>query len=223
MKTQRRCKFYIDGFNWYHRLDAYQKATTECYKWLDYYSLCNSFLRPDQKLEEIFFFTAMTDYYGQGAAERHTKYVNALECYGIKIVRGYFKKKEEKGGHTTLEEKQTDSNIVAYTLRDAFLDRVDDLFILSADSDMVPIVKMLGTENTLKNKRAIVIPPPFRDPYNKNKNYHEKNYFPCHKINELKDSGAKVITVHFNKLRNHLLPDKVTNGELIINIPKEYL
>lgn len=74
-------------------MDAYQKATSECYKWLNYKSLCDSFLRLDQELQEIFFFTAMTDHYGQGAAERHVKYVNALNAFGIKVVRGNFKKK----------------------------------------------------------------------------------------------------------------------------------
>jgi uncharacterized LabA/DUF88 family protein len=219
---KRRCNFYIDGFNWYHRLDAYQKATSECYKWLNYKSLCDSFLRLDQELQEIFFFTAMTDHYGQGAAERHVKYVNALNAFGIKVVRGNFKKKTEKDGHITLEEKQTDSNIVAYTLRDAFLNKVDDLFILSADTDMVPIVKMVKQEDSLKDKRVIIIPPPFRDSY-KNQDYHQKNYFPCHKTNELKDSGASVIPVRFDKLRSHILPPEINHQGSTILIPREYL
>ena len=39
------------------------EVTGICYKWLDYKSLCFSFLRPNQELNQIYFFTAVTDYF----------------------------------------------------------------------------------------------------------------------------------------------------------------
>jgi hypothetical protein len=45
--------FYIDDFNFYHRISDYQKQTGICLKWLNYYSLCKSFLQNNQVMGKV--------------------------------------------------------------------------------------------------------------------------------------------------------------------------
>ncbi|MHB9128004.1 MAG: PIN domain-containing protein, partial [Candidatus Humimicrobiaceae bacterium] len=59
-----KVSLYIDGFNIYHRIDDYQKKTGICYKWLNYKSLFQSLLKPDEEIANIYFFTAITQDFG---------------------------------------------------------------------------------------------------------------------------------------------------------------
>lgn len=236
------CNFYIDGYNWYHRLDAYYKSTNENYKWLNYRSLCEWIIHQDKedRVNKIYFFTAIPprsekeEY--KRSAERHSIYTNALRYVGIEVVQGYFKTKrqfvkERTDGkeklieRVTVEEKQTDSNIVAYLLRDAFLNKFDKAFILSADGDIVPAVKIIKEVETLKSKEIIIVPPPFRkeDRPDQRKNY-TKNYFPMHRIKGFLDiTHNNPAKVHFYNLKYHLLPEEIIDKTgKVIKMPEEY-
>lgn len=236
------CNFYIDGYNWYHRLDAYYKSTGENYKWLNYRSLCKWIIHthPGNKIGHIYFCTALPPELNKekykGTSERFTTYTNALRHYGIEIVQGYFKTKRTvfqelvegrkvKVERITVEEKQTDSNIVAYSVRDAFLNKFDKAFILSADSDIVPAVRVIKETESLDKKEIVVVPPPFRkeDRLFKDRRMG-KNYFPMHRIdNFIEYTKNKAVKVHFEDLKYHLLPEKITDkSEKVITMPEEY-
>lgn len=236
------CNFYIDGYNWYHRIDAYYKSTGINYKWLNYKSLCEWIIRKDKEdtVNKIYFFTAIPpqpekEKY-RGSAERHAIYTNALRHFDIEIVQGYFKTKRQfltqriNGQETrieriTVEEKQTDSNIVAYLLRDAFLNKFGKAFILSADSDIAPAVKIIKELDDLKSKEVVIVPPPFKreDRIDKRK-ISRKNYFPMHRIdNFLEYTKNNPIKIYFENLSYHLLPEGITDSSgKVIKIPGEY-
>ena len=57
---RRKVNFYIDGFNFYHRLrDMLDSALGLDYRWLDYRALCQSLLKPGEVLGDVFFFPAI--------------------------------------------------------------------------------------------------------------------------------------------------------------------
>jgi uncharacterized LabA/DUF88 family protein len=215
--------FYIDAFNFYHRIDKYQELHGICYKWLNYKSLCESLLLTGQKLGTIYFFTAVTNSndhhanrkFRKGAADRHQKYIKALRKYGIKIIQGYFKYDPKKNRH---EEKQTDSNIVAHMIEDAFNNKFDIAFVLSADSDIVPAVKVIKRNIATKDKKIIITPPPFEGRDIKN------NPLGIHGISNFVSICDHQRNIHFNDLKAHLLPEKIydKNGNLIVERPTEY-
>ena len=58
------------------------------------------------------------------------------------------------------EEKMTDVNIAVEMLQDAHLDAFDDAIIVSADGDLVPVVKAI--RSTFTEKRVLAAFPPNR-------------------------------------------------------------
>lgn len=92
-KDMKKVNFYIDGFNFYHPLDEYQKRKNLCLKWLDYKSLCSSFILENEQIGNIYFFTAIRKDYKQNNPskyERHKIYIKALQAQGIIVIEGRF-------------------------------------------------------------------------------------------------------------------------------------
>jgi len=174
-KNKKRVLVLIDGFNYYHKLDNYQKSQKECVKWLDYSALLNEAIYNHLKKSqvdistEIIFFTAIAHHRGDDSVKRHTIYLNALKSTGIKVVEGEFKKKyidickdctqknksEKRLKH---EEKHTDVNIAITMLEKAFLNEFDRVYLLSEDNDYVPAVKRV--KELFPEKEIIICPPP---------------------------------------------------------------
>src|SRR4030065_1588842 len=143
-ETPIRVSFYIDGFNVYHNIDKYYRETQICYKWLNYRSLFNSLLESNEQISDIYFFTSISDYHPEDSKNRHIIYIRALKNEGIIVIRGNFAEKPiecrvRKCSYTgkkifyKLEEKKTDVNIATYMVRDAYLDKYDKCFLVSAD------------------------------------------------------------------------------------------
>ena len=84
--------FFIDGFNLYHAI-ANQKY--QQYKWLNLNQLANHFINRFEKIESIYYFTALT-YWNQDKVKRHNLYIKAQETVGVKTVYGEFKKKTKR-------------------------------------------------------------------------------------------------------------------------------
>jgi uncharacterized LabA/DUF88 family protein len=206
--------FYIDAFNFYHRISDYQKQTGICLKWLDYQSLCQSFLKEGQSMGKVYFFTATTDHFGKEVLDRHNKYITALSFTGVEVIRGYFKKDFKTG---KLEEKKTDCNIVAKLLEDAFCGNFHTAFILSADSDIVPAIEVIKRNPQTKSKIILVAPPPFegkRIHYNKLAEHNISNFI------QICDGKKRI---KFKHLSQHLLPQEVksSSGKMVV-MPIEY-
>src|SRR5689334_2473890 len=70
-----RAAFYVDGFNLYHAIDDLRDQRL---KWVNLKSLCASFLRPDDILVSVNFFTALNRW-DKAKRARHLDYIRALE------------------------------------------------------------------------------------------------------------------------------------------------
>ncbi len=180
---KKRVCVYIDGYNLYHSLDdynpynkkkqsdlyeAYDKKQNNGFKWLNLKKLMQNFCRADEIIKKIYYFSA----YASWKPERkkiHKKYVKILKNAGVTIVLGKFKEKDRycKSCHQTSkthEEKQTDVNIVLYLLRDAYKDVFDEAILVSQDSDLCPVVKIVKQEFPDKIIRIVA---PLNAPHSK--------------------------------------------------------
>lgn len=135
--------FYVDGFNVYYALqerDAYHK-----YKWLNYRKLAESIIGNKDTIEGIFYFTTFVRWQPD-SVRRHEEYIKVLRSVGVEIIQGRFLEKNIKCHKCfryfrTHEEKQTDVNITLKVLGDALDDMYDRAVIISADSDLLPVIK----------------------------------------------------------------------------------
>lgn len=156
-----RVNAYIDGFNLYYSL---KELKNNAFKWLDLRKMCSLFLDKEDILNEVYYFTAYTNFdYAKKA--RHQIYTKALENSNVRTILGKFKKKYPKckicgGKYQTYEEKESDVNIAIQLLEDAFLNKIDKAFLITADTDLnSTIVKF---RQLFPNKRLILLVPPKR-------------------------------------------------------------
>lgn len=171
--TPERVICYIDGFNLYFGL---RQANWRRFFWLDVCKLAASLVGNNQVLVATKYFTARingahpTDS-PQAGADREAKrlrqalYLDAIGTLpGIDIFEGHYLVKERKCKHCkTLgyvpEEKMTDVQIATELLADAFLDRFDVAFIVSADSDLVPPIRTIKNHFGATKTIVAAFPP----------------------------------------------------------------
>jgi len=145
--------FLIDGFNLYHSIIDVKRDEGCCYKWLDLYSLCKSFMYlfgMEYKLQKVFYFTAIPYYTeDKDKIQRHEDYIQCLQSKGIEVIRGRFREKEL---HCTLckkvyighVEKQTDIAISTKLLELLYADddkHCQNFVLMTGDSDLAPAIK----------------------------------------------------------------------------------
>ena len=142
-----RVFFFIDGFNLYHSIDDLAKKFPRYnrYKWLNLRELSNSFLSKSQKLEDVYYFSALATWNNE-KTHKHEIYIKALQSTNVNIVMEKFKRKSIdckkcKSKIFKPEEKQTDVNIATYLFKHAVLGSYDIAYILTGDSDIIPAVK----------------------------------------------------------------------------------
>jgi len=169
-----RTSFLIDGFNLYHSIIDIQRDSFVCTKWLDIYSLCNSFLYwigNNATLEEIYYFSAFAYHRSTpGVIERHMTYKRCLESKGIKAVMGRFKPKQIKcskydsrlkscpncyGIISSHEEKETDVAIAAKLLELFSKNSCDTIVLVTGDTDLAPAIRVANDLFTDKSIRFI--------------------------------------------------------------------
>jgi len=146
--------FLVDGFNVYHSLyDAKNKTNGVPQKWLDYSSLCKSYLPLIGKnalLEKIYYFSAYANHRkndNPDVIKNHRIYIKALESTGIKFEKGRFKRRRIKCKICNKkfwrhEEKETDVSIGIKLFELFYLKKCDIIIIVSGDTDLVPAVKV---------------------------------------------------------------------------------
>lgn len=135
--------FYIDGFNVYYALQG--RSDYHKYKWLNYRKLAETVIRAQDTIAGIFYFTALVKWKPE-SVKRHEQYIKALRSVGVETVRGRFMRKKIRCHvcneyFVTHEEKQSDVNIALKVLGDAVDDVYDRALIISADSDLLPVIK----------------------------------------------------------------------------------
>lgn len=204
---KKRIISFIDGFNLYHAIcDLKQNHL----KWVNLRSLSEAFIKPSQEeLIDVYFFSAYATWKEQSHL-RHIKYVQALEAVGVSAVLGHFKEKKRrcrecKNEFIAHEEKETDVNIAIKLLDLAHRKAFDKAFIITADSDLCPVINLI-TDSFKEIEISILVPP------NRYRIARElRNSVTTHKIKQA-------------HLENNLFSEKIINGKngKIIEIPKEY-
>jgi uncharacterized LabA/DUF88 family protein len=145
--VSRYC-FYIDGFNVYYALNGdpclsnfpYRK-----YKWLNYRKLAESTIGSKDTITGIFYFTAFVKWKMPDVIYRHKQYIKVLRTEGVETIYGRFMKKNIQchlcyKRFPTHEEKRTDVNIALKIFGDAIDNLYDKALIISADSDLLPVI-----------------------------------------------------------------------------------
>lgn len=162
---------YIDGFNVYHVIKSHINKTSKPWepklKWCNLYKLAESYLKEDEKLWKVYFFTA--DSWLANTRKKWVEYQKALNQSWVTVIKWQYSQikrtfmhrmpvidfilnisipKEEKHKYIpkrlkykTYEEKRTDVNIAVKILEDAFLRNYDRAIIMSWDSDIVPAIE----------------------------------------------------------------------------------
>ncbi len=190
---------YIDGFNFYYGI----RSLGQHYKWLDIQALSQSFIKEEDHLVAVKFFTAKLN--GKSdASNRQSIYLSALSkyCAKVQIINGYFAKvrKCKHCNNKNNEEKQTDVNIACEILQDCYEEKFDIAYLVSGDSDLVmPIKKALALD-----KIIIIANPPNR------------------KSKELNDAATNCFNINENYLRKAQLPDKILTNNSHLKRPEKW-
>jgi uncharacterized LabA/DUF88 family protein len=222
----KRVFAYIDGFNFYHRIDDYLKYTTargkpDCLKWLNYWDLAQSLIVKDfDKLEKVIFFTAVCEDFGIEAKNRHLRYLDALRSNNVEIVFGKFKRRNRKCKvlecnnpnkiFIDREEKRTDVNIAVHAVRNCLKNEFDKLLLFSADTDLIPAIEILLQEGkeVVPVRLMTVSGDSLRWDYNSEE-------IPKACRNSFRN-------VKWKTLRKHLLPETLIYNGKAIQIPFQY-
>lgn len=209
-----RVAVYIDGFNLYHALCGLKANHL---KWVNLWRLSQLLIRPKtQRLVKVCYFSAYADHLKgtekEESIHRHKAYVAALDAKGVIFVPGNFARRswDYRGGRRYKatwrrhEEKQTDVAIGVHVLRDAFKNEFDIALIISSDTDMLPVFKMMAAE--FPSKPAITVAAPDRS-------HHQS----------LIDEAAGHSRIKRSQIEKSLFGSRVMmGGELVARRPRAY-
>jgi len=162
-----RVQAFIDGFNLYHAIDDLTKSDSSknIYKWLNLKTLMEAYIKPSQEvLNDVYYFSAYATW-KPSSHIKHKNYVEALKSVGVTPILGKFKEKRKTCFHcrqviVSHEEKESDVNLCIHLLQNAHLNNFDKAIIVTADSDMVPVIEMI--KDTFPTKEIIIVVPPNR-------------------------------------------------------------
>lgn len=153
---------YIDGFNLYYGLR--RKGWRWAY-WLNLQKLMQLFLDTGQELVHTKYFTSIIS----NPPDKHKRQATFLEALGtlpnFSIQFGHYMSDLvtcRKCGHMYNDhhEKKTDVNIATSMLVDAFEDRFNTAFLVTADSDLLAPIRVI--KQLFPSKRVIALFPPGR-------------------------------------------------------------
>lgn len=152
---------YVDGFNLYHAVHGLQKHHL---KWCDLRALAESICRPQEQLVKVAYFSAYATW-KPAPYSRHRQYVAALTHQGVECHMARFSEKSascRKCGATWKrhEEKETDVHFSLSLVEDAIDDIFDRAILISADSDLVPAVRVV--RRRFPGKEVFLATPPNR-------------------------------------------------------------
>lgn len=149
-----RTYIYIDGFNFYYLALKYSN-----FKWLDFKSLFQKILSPQNDIVKIKYFTAnVSGKYDQDKPRRQLTYLNALKNYipEIDIIKGYFQTHEvemptannprKKVKVLKTEEKCTDVSLAVHLVNDGWKNLYECAVVLSNDGDLLEALKIVHDE-----------------------------------------------------------------------------
>jgi uncharacterized LabA/DUF88 family protein len=207
----------IDGFNFYHSirrlqksLESSRKTSFNYLKWVDLHKLSSLFIRKNEKLIDVYYFTAYAHWLKDNKASsplvRHKIYTKFLQSKGINVILGKFKQTTKKchqckKHYNTYEEKETDVNISVIAMQLLAEKEIDKLIILSADSDLIPPARKWQEQN---QEVSFLIPPSYKTVVQE-----IKHNFPYQFIKE-------------KHLQSSLLPESIELNSQLIYMPDNY-
>lgn len=195
---------YIDGYNLYYGL---HDLGWKRFYWQNLQKLSEQFLRKDQNLDETKYFTTIVKY-PKKKRLRQQIFLDALQTLpNFHIFYGHFLSDDitcRQCGHTytTHHEKMTDVNISVELMMDAFQDRFDVAFLISADSDLVHPIRTV--QQLFPHKRVISIFPPGKH------------------STALQQVSRGTLRIGRVELSKSLFPDQVHKGNVILQRPTEW-
>jgi uncharacterized LabA/DUF88 family protein len=204
-KKNERVIIYIDGFNLYYGLrdNSWRK-----YYWLNLYKLGESLCSPNQKLQEVKYFTSKISK-PRNKRRRQEKYLSALGTLtNLSIHYGRYQSFRQQCSNCgrvyyDTNEKRTDVNIATHMLVDAFQDSFDTAILISADSDLTLPLKEIT--RLFPNKYVKVAFPPSRSSF------------------DLQNAVATSFHIYESKFRNSLFPNRITlPSGYMINKPRSW-
>lgn len=158
-----RAAFYVDGFNLYHAINDLNEPFL---KWLDLRKLAGLLVpTKTETVERIVYCTAF--YPGDSQKRfRHEEYLRALDVTGVIAIPGHYIHEERECRACGAKwqqptEKQTDINVAAHLLNDAWLDRYDRAYLISADSDQAATARLFRAQ--FPTKEFVTVAPPGRN------------------------------------------------------------
>lgn len=191
----QKINIYIDGFNLYFGL---KDKGWKRYYWLNLVTLSRKFLKPDQTLNQVKYFTSRISL-PPDKAKRQNDFIEALETLSeVNIYYGKYQKNDvkcTKCGHIMYKpsEKMTDVNIAVEMLADAFKNDYDVAILISADSDLTGPIKHI--RKLYPDKQIIVAFPPSRFSY------------------ELKNIAHATFSIGRKKIAESVFPDDVIKSD----------
>lgn len=153
---------YVDGFNLYFGLKSHGWRR---YYWLNIQELAKNLLKPNQALVRTKYFTTRVAT-PEEKRKRQEIFIEALQTLSdFEIFYGKYQLNPRKCRNCGFidqvpNEKMSDVNIAVELLSDAFQDRFDVAFLISADSDLTMLVSKI--KQLFPAKRIVIPFPPKR-------------------------------------------------------------
>ena len=186
---------YIDGFNLYFGL---RSKGWQQYLWLNLQSLVHKLLKQNQTLVCTKYFTARVTS-PPDKHKRQTTFIEALETLSdFEIYYGKYQLNPVKCRNCGWQwqqpsEKKTDVNIAVEMLKDTYQDNFDVALLVSADSDLVPVIEAI--REVFPEKRIIAAFPPGRS------------------SKELANTANSCFTIGRARIAHSLFPEEVWKAE----------
>lgn len=164
----KKVSFYIDGFNFYYGIKEMSKHKPDWRKfyWIDLVKLCSEFLKEDEEIFEVHYFTARPKNKGKMTRQNMLMGCNkAINGEKLKIHYGKYQDKpiicraDDGCGKTFMhwEEKQTDVNLAIKMIENCHYDECQKIILISGDSDFLPPLKLI--KNIYKKELLVMFPP----------------------------------------------------------------
>lgn len=183
---------YVDGFNFYYGLKGDPKWKR--YYWLDIVKFFEKFMKPDQELIKVKYFSARPDNQEKNARQYAFFQAN-MENSRFQLILGKYLKKKITCFNcgniiNTYEEKESDVRIATQIVSDSYEKNCDIAIVVSADSDMIPSVELAKQAG---QKVFIYFPP----------NHYSSN------LAALANGHPIQLSKYESRFRQTLLPDVV--------------
>ncbi len=199
MDNKRKVIAYFDGFNYYEGL---RSKKWKHYYWQDFVRFSELFLKKNQTLEFVRYFTAIQD--DKDKADRQDLLFQANKLnHKFLCFFGEFKRrnrwkrvnicgKKHSVNINFWEEKKTDVALACYMIRDVVLNKCDVSILFCADGDLTPSIEVI--KELKPTHKIIVFFPPSLFSY------------------DIKNNATKAYKLdnYEHHFKNSLLPNEIT-------------